>query len=171
MVSLRPLARKIALFIFIKTVVLSLKGCADPTESLRATLQGPAGTGLKPLYNLYSSILNAQILHKNAKFRQMIGVLLTSAPHRSMCDETIAELVGVTPNLAKKWVDDLSSLLYRDESANGAVRVRHLSISEFFFSNRCNYQVTLQDAHAQLGIACLETMIKQLRFNICKLED
>jgi len=71
----------------------------------------------------------------------------------------------------KKWVDDLSSLLYRDEGANGEIRVRHLSISEFLVSDHCNYQVNLQDTHAQLGIVCLETMVEQLRFNICQLED
>ena len=74
-------------------------------------------------------------------------------------------------NLVEKWVDALSSLLYRDEGANGAIRVRHLSISDFFLSDRCVYQVNLRDAHAQQGIACLETMIKELRFNICKLDD
>ena len=73
----------------------------------------------------------------------------------------------------KSWVDDLSSLLYRDVAANEAVRVWHLSISDFFVSDGCpyGYQINLQDANVQLGISCLRTMIRQLRFNICKLED
>jgi hypothetical protein len=89
-----------------------------------------------------------------------------ATPRRADCN-----LAGVGPNLVKKWVDDLSSLLYRDEGANGGIRVRHLSISEFFVSNRCDYKVELQAAHTQLSIACLKTMVEQLRFNICKLED
>jgi hypothetical protein len=101
----------------------------------------------------------------------VIGVLLTAAPYRTLCEESIAELAGVRPNLVKKWVNDLSSLLYRDEAANGGIRVRHLSISDFFVSDHCAYQVNLEDANMQLGIACLKTMVKQLRFNICKLED
>jgi len=73
----------------------------------------------------------------------------------------------------KKWVDDLSSLLYRDEKANGVVHVRHLSILDFFVSDGCprDYQVNMQDTNVQLGISCLRTMIRQLCFNICKLED
>ena len=160
------------LFIFIKTFFLALGQCEDPKESLEATLQGSGGTGMEALYGLYSNILTTRFVHSNvAGFRRMIGVLLATAPNRSLCEDTIATLAGVPPHLVKKWVDDLSSLLYRDEGANGGVRVRHLSISEYFFSDHCNYQVTLQDAHAQLGVACLETMVKQLRFNICKLED
>ena len=160
------------LFIFIKTFILALEQCEDPKESLEATLKGSAGTGMEALYALYSNILKTRlVLSSIVGFRRTIGVLLTSAPNRSLCEETIATLAGVPHYLVKKWVDDLSSLLYRDEGANGEVRVRHLSISEFFFSDQCNYRVILQDAHAQLGMACLETMVEQLRFNICKLED
>jgi len=157
-------------FIFIKTVVLGLDHCKDPDESLKAVLQHSDGTGLESLYVLYSSILKARIV-ENDGFQQMIGVVLTAAPYRPLCEATIAELAGLKPNLVKKWVNDLSSLLYRDETANGGIRVRHLSISDFFVSDYCDYQVLPRDTNVQLGLACLRTMIKQLRFNICKLED
>ena len=159
------------LFIFIKTLAIALEQCEDPTESLKAALQDSAGTGMTSLYGLYSSILKARILHSNAEFRRMIGVLLMTAPYRPLCEETIAELARVRPNLVKKWVNHLNSMLYRDEGADRGIRVRHLSISDFFFSDQCAYQVKPLEANEQLGIACLETMIGQLRFNICKLED
>jgi len=167
------ISRANGLFIFIKTVVLALENCADPTETLEEALQGSAGTGLEPLYCLYSSILRARIVHRNAEFRQVIGVLLATAPYRPLREETIARMAGVKPNLVKKWVNELSSLLYRDEGANGGIRVRHLSISDFFVNDSCHsdYQVNLQDANVQLGVACLEIMVEQLRFNICKLEN
>ena len=159
------------LFIFIKTVALALEYCKDPTAFLRATLEDSAGSGLTSLYGLYSSILKGRIVHNKDEFRQMVGVIITTAPYRPLCEESIAELAGVEPSLVKTWVDDLSSLLYRDEGANGEVRVRHLSISDFFVSHHCEYKINLRDAHAQLGTACLQTMVNQLRFNICKLED
>src|SRR5258706_4237943 len=159
------------LFIYIKTLVLALKRCEDPEETLKATLQNSADTGLIPLYNLYSSILKARGLPNNAEFRQVIGVLLIAAPYRTLCEETIADLAGVKRNLVKKWVNDLSSLLHRDEAANGGIRVRHLSISDFFVSDHCAYHVNLEDANVLLGISCLKTMVEQLRFNICKLGD
>ena len=167
------ISRAKGLFIFIKTVALALEKCKDPTESLKATLRDSDDTGLISPYGLYSSILKTRIMHSSTEFQRMIGVLLTAAPYRPLCEETIAELAGVGPSLVKTWVDDLSSLLYRDETAHGVVRVRHISISDFFVSDGCpcDYQVNMKDANVQLGISCLETMIRQLRFNICKLED
>jgi len=169
----RVISRADGLFIFIKTIVLSLEHCTDPTESLKAALQDSDGTGLNPLFELYSSILKARIGPGGPEFQRVIGVLLISASYRSLCEEAIAKLAGVRPNLVKKWVDDLSSLLYRDQAANGGIRVQHLSISDFFFSRECHcdYQVKLQDTNVELGISCLKMMVAELRFNICELED
>jgi hypothetical protein len=167
----RTISQANGLFIFIKTVVLSLKKCKDPTKALQAVLQDSDGTGLSPLYELYSHILKAQVEPGDAEFQRVVGVLLTTAPNHALRDEAIATLARVGPNVVKNWVDDLSSLLYRDDGANGGVRVRHLSISDFFVSDRCDYQVDLQDAQVQTSIACLKTMVQQLRFNICGLED
>ena len=167
----KVISRSNGLFIYVKTLVLSLERYADPEESLKDALQDSAGTGLEALYTLYSNILKAQIVHKQAEFQRMIGVLLTTSPYRALCDETIAELAGVKPYLVKTWVDALSSLLYRDEAAGGGIRVRHLSIYDFFVSNRCDYQVNLRGVDERLGIACLDVMTAQLRFNICNLED
>jgi len=169
----RVISRANGLFIFIKTVVLSLEHCEDPTEALKATVQDSDGTGLNSPYSLYSSILMARIKSGNAGFQRVIGVVLTTAPYQSLCEEAIAELAGVRPNLVKKWVDDLSSLLYRDQAAKGGIRVRHLSISDFFSSKdcHCDYHVNLGESNVELGITCLKTMVDHLCFNICGLED
>ena len=169
----RVLSRANGLFIFIRTLVLALEHCEDPTEFLRATSEDSAGAGLKALYRLYSSILKSRIVHSNTEFQRMIGVLLIAAPYHALREETIADLAAVRHNLVKKWIDDLSSLLYRDEGANAAIRVRHLSISDFLISGDCpcSYRINPRDANRQLGLACLETMVSQLRFNICGLED
>ena len=167
----RVISRANGLFIFVKTLVLSLKRCNDPQESLKASMQDSVGTGLESLYELYSSILKAQIMDNNAEFQRMVGVLLIASPYRALCEETIAELAGVKLYLVKTWVDALNSLLYRDEAANRGIRVRHLSVYDFFLSDRCDYQVNVRDADVQLGIACLKAMTTQLSFNICKLED
>jgi len=166
-------SRAAGLFIFIETIARALETCEDPIEHLKATLQASAGTGLTALYGLYSSILIAQVDHSQAAFRRMVGVLLAAATYRPLCEETIAELSGVRLDLVEMWVGRLSSLLYRDEGANGGIRVRHLSISDFFLSDEDHggYQVRLRDANVELGIACVKKMVEKLCFNICKLED
>jgi len=169
----RVISRAAGLSIFIETLALALEHCYEPTKLLGATLQDSSSPGLTALYALYSSIVRARRVHRNAEFRRMIGVLLTAAPYRPLCEETIAELAGVRPDVVKIWVDDLGSMFYRDEGASGGIRVRHLSISDFFVSNYCqaDYQVNLREANVKLGIACLEKMVEQLHFNICGLED
>jgi hypothetical protein len=160
------ISRAAGLFIFIETIALALEQSEDPTEHLKAILRDSAGTGMTSLYRLYSSILKARIVHSKAEFRRMIGVLLIAAPNRALCDETVAELAGVRPDLVKMWVTDLGSMLYRDEGASGGICVRHLSISDFFVSEdyQGDYHVNLRDANVELGIACLKTMIEAAPF-------
>ena len=172
----KALSRAKGLFIFIKTIVLTLEAydeCDAATQFLEAALQHSEVTGFKSLYKLYSNILELRIARGPDKIQEMIRVLVASAPYRSLRKETIAELTGVQPYLIEKWVKVLSSLLYEDEGANRGVRVRHTSISDFFISNECpsEYRVNRRDANIQLGIACLATMIGKLRFNICSLKD
>ena len=169
----RLIPRAAGLFIFIETLARTLEYCHDPTKQLSATLQDSASPGLTSLYALYSSIVMARKVHSNAEFRRVIGVLLITAQYRPLCEETIAELAGVRPDLVEMWVDELGSIFYRDGGASGGIRVRHLSISDFFVNDDCqgDYRVNIRDANVKLGIACLEKMVEQLRFNICGLED
>ena len=164
----KVISRANGLFIFIKTLVLALEKCEDAEETLKETLQGSAGTGLESLYGLYSSILKT---HSSIGGFWRVIVVITTAQYRPLSIEPIAKLTGVKPNLVEKCVNALSSFLYRDEGANGAIRIRHLSISDFFLSDLCDYQVDLREAHAQQGVSCFDTMVKELRFNICKLDD
>jgi len=168
----RIIFRADGLFIFIKTLVRALEHHANPTEFLEAASE-EAGVGLKSLYGLYSNILNSRIVYSKAEFQGVIEVLLATARYHALREETIAELTGVKLNLVGVWVDELSSLLYRDKGTNRRIRFMHLSISEFLISNDypCDYRINRQDANVQLGITCLETMVHQLPFNICGLED
>ena len=168
------ISRAGGLFIFIEAITRALVLCRPPpNEYLRAVLKGLEGTGLISLYGLYSRILKAQIVHSAAEFQRMIRVILLVAPQRPLCDETIAELAAVSLDLVRMWVTDLDPLLYRDNDADGGIRVRHPSVANFFLSDdyHSDYHVDLRDSNVELGITCLEKMIKQLRFNICKLDD
>jgi len=167
------ISRAAGLFIFIETLSRALVHCQNANELLARILCDSAGPGLASLYELYASIVSARRVCSGAEFQRVIGVLLITAPYRPLCEETIGELAGVNLDLVKMWVEDLGSMLYRDEGASGGIRVRHLSISDFFVSDysQGDYQINLRDANVKLGITCLEKMIEKLRFNICGLED
>ena len=168
------ISRAGGLFIFIEVITRAIAQCKPPPyEYLTATLEDLEGTGLTSLYGLYSSILKAQIVHSTAEFQRMIKVILLVAPHRPLCEETIAELAAVSLDLVRTWMINLDPLLYRDSEANGGIRVRHSSVAGFFLSDdhHSAYHFDLREANVELGITCLEKMIEQLRFNICKLED
>ena len=71
----------------------------------------------------------------------MIGVLLSTAPYCPLCEEAITKLAGVKPYLIEKWVDELSSSLYRDEGANGA-----------FVSDICQLPISLSAIAASVEL-------------------
>ena len=100
----RVISRADGLFIFIKTVVLALEHCEDPTEALNATVQDSDGTGLNSLYSLYSSILKARIASGHARFQRVIGVVLTTAPYQSLCEEVIATALERVRTVRIFWI-------------------------------------------------------------------
>jgi len=80
--------------------------------------------------------------------------------------------MGIETRIVKAWVDDLGSILYRDETREGAIRVRHLSMIEFLEGTSCpeNLRINRKQANTELAEYCLRTMMKELKFNICELE-
>ena len=155
----KVISRAEGLFIFIETIARDIEQCEDP-ELLKATLEDSDGTGLTSLYQLYSSILKRHIKHDTDEFRQVIGALLTATQYRPLRTAALAELAGVSPELVNEWVAGLQSLLYKN--ANGEIRVRHLSVSDFLTN------VYLGDVNMPLGTARL---VKEYHFNASKLDD
>ena len=80
----------------------ALENCVNPTEALETiTLQNSADAGIISLYGLLTRILKARIVDSGAKSQQTMGVLLTTAPHRPLCEKAIADLAGARPNSPK----------------------------------------------------------------------
>ena len=88
------ISRAEGLFIFIETLARALVDCEDATELLTRTLYDSASPGLASLYGLYASIVSARRVPTSAKFRQVVGVLLITAPYRPLCEKTIAARAG-----------------------------------------------------------------------------
>lgn len=144
------ISRAEGLFIFIDTIAHGIVESQD-AKRLKPMLEDPSRPGWKPLYQRYSSILEEEIRYRK-NFREVIGVLLIVPPSCTLREETLATLAGVEHSRVKAWVAGLSSLLYRDTNADGTIRVRHSSVSDYL-TNACHehYRPDLQAARVLLA--------------------
>lgn len=160
------------LFIYVETVWRLVKDEPDPEEALMGAILETSGDVLRDLYKLYSSAIQSRVGKSKEAFRRMIGVVIVTASHRSLCDKSIAILTRLQTSTVQTLVDRLSSLLYRDNKAKDGIRVRHISIIDFLTGLNCppEFQVNIREANLDAGTGCLTTMIEGLKFNICELE-
>ncbi|KIM25617.1 hypothetical protein M408DRAFT_26159 [Serendipita vermifera MAFF 305830] len=168
----RIVNRSGGLFIFVETLSRYLVGYRDPKPPLNRLLQGPSEEASVELHKLYLAAIELHIKAEEAEFRLVTRVVIGVAPHRALCDESIAAFTGVELASISSWVDDLGSLLYRDKSVKNGIRVRHTSILEYLIGSFCplDFRVDLKLANIELSTYCLQAMITGLRFNICGLE-
>ncbi|KIM28417.1 hypothetical protein M408DRAFT_37709, partial [Serendipita vermifera MAFF 305830] len=160
------------LFIFVETLSQYLMKYRNPKPSLDRLLEGPSEEASIELQKLYLAAIEARVNSEEAESRLVSRAVIGVAPHRALCDESIATLTGVEVGIVSSWVDDLSSLLYRDKAMKEGIRVRHISILEYLTGPFCplDFRVDVKQADVELSIYCLQTMMTKLRFNICRLE-
>ena len=155
-----------------ETVSRFLNEDPDPEQPLSLVLGGKLEEANAELHKLYSTAIASRIGPRTETFRLIAGAIVAVSTYRPLCDGTLASLIGLESRIVSSWVDDLSSLLYRDASQKGGIRVRHLSVLEFLVGPTCpaEFRVDLGQANAELGVRCLGTMLKELSFNMCELE-
>jgi hypothetical protein len=165
-------AKADGLFLYVETVYLLIKDDAYPNGLLTNVLKDSSGDDISSLFKLYLTVLESKALRRKEEFRSTIGMILAVAVHRPLRDETIARLLSIEDHIVKTRVNRLGSLLYRDQSTNGGIRLRHLSILEFLTGTYCpaEYRIDIEQANLEVGRCCLKTMTKELKFNICNLE-
>jgi hypothetical protein len=158
---------------FIRTVRLLVEDANDPESLLRQMITEVPKDTPNSLYKLYSFVLQSRVEGATGELRSMIGTILAAKYYQAIGEETIATLMGIDATKVKTWIGQLSPFFYRDEDREGGIYTRHSSIRDFFTSQSCppDFRVDIEQAHVQVGLACLETMIRELRFNICGLES
>ena len=164
--------RSHGLFIYIDTIYRILKPFKNLDEKLDLILGEEQQSGNSELHNLYLAALKSQVGPETEEFCRVARAIIAAATYRPLSDETLASLIGKVLSVAQTWVDALGWVFLRERSLGGGIRVRHLSILEFLTGLRdpAELRVDLQQAHEDLSLYCLKTMIKGLRFNICGLE-
>ncbi|KIM32010.1 hypothetical protein M408DRAFT_63943, partial [Serendipita vermifera MAFF 305830] len=145
----------------------------NPKPPLDRLLEGPSEEASVELYKLYLAAIESRVDSEEAESRLIARLVIGVAPHRALCDKSIAAFSGLELGIVSSWVDDLGSLLYRDHTINGGIRVRHISILEYLTGRFCplDFRVDLKQADVELSMYSLQTMMTELRFNICGLES
>jgi hypothetical protein len=163
--------RSRGLFIFVDTLS-RLLDVPKPEPLLIEVLSGKLEEANAELHKLYSAAITSRVTQHTEDLYLILRAVVATSACRPLCAVTLAQLIDLEVPTILSWVDELSSILYQDSTERNGIRVRHLSVLEFLVGSTCppGARVDLKIANTELSRCCLETMAKELKFNICELE-
>lgn len=149
-----------------------------------------------PLYNLYQRVLASAVsrLHDRKLMESILSIIFVTATHQPLSAEAITDVLypseGDGLKRKRDWVKNvirsLFAIIYVEEGT-GFVRACHPSVLDFAGGMLTgNLSVTtlgpgentakpfslrLEEIHARVFNGCFTIMDRDLRFNICELED
>ncbi|KAJ7108137.1 hypothetical protein C8R44DRAFT_884905 [Mycena epipterygia] len=164
------------LFIWASTVCKFIANW-EPEKKLQLVLESGAipGKHLHDIYNLYSLALQNLVDWKDQDFAQQTLVVLGSVVFGRvpMTDNSIDQLRGLRPGRSSKVLERLGCVL--KWAPDKSVRTFHASFTDYLTDReRCGNQPWFIDSRAHnnaLALGCLQLLNRELRFNICGLED
>jgi NACHT domain len=161
------------LFIFVDTLFrLVTVDVLDPEPLLVEVLSGTSEGANTELHRLYSMTITSRAVQNTPEFHRILRAVIGVSTYRPLSADTLAKLIDLKVSTVLSLVGELGALLYQDVAEKNGIRVRHLSVLEFLVGSTCplEFRVDLKLANSELARCCLETMAKQLKFNICGLE-
>jgi hypothetical protein len=161
-------AQAAGLFIWAKTVSRFVT-LGDPEEQLRKILEGNGADGLS---SLYSRILNTSFPNPSEEFirnfRSVLGgIILAKSP---LATSSVEHLLSIRGPTLEYICNGLQSVM----DSQDILRINHQSFVDFLIDqNQCpqNFCIDRKHESRNLTLACLHTMRRNLRFNICKLNS
>ncbi|KAG8775170.1 hypothetical protein FRC12_001626 [Ceratobasidium sp. 428] len=165
------------LFIWARTACNLIQQSFDPEATLKQILDGQRSSDEKKALGLiYTTALNEGLgeARNDTKIVQLcVGAIVLTGSRRPLPDTALAVMLSkrMKPSVLSRVINRLGSVLYRDDQS--AVRVLHQSFSDYIAEMDCpeHYRIDPVALNAELTASCLEVMLRDLRFNICKLED
>jgi hypothetical protein len=168
------------LFIWAQTACnLISNGHDDPCDSLGNVLVGTGSTDLSAvLDNLYTTAVKSATLGGGSvnlnRVLGCLGAVVVTATRTPLSVSGLGKLLRGRISLytLNRVLRSLASVLYLDQKQSGAVRVSHPSFMDYITdpSRSKDLCVDLDEQNTILAECCLETMTKELVFNICGLE-
>ncbi|QRV78133.1 hypothetical protein RhiJN_06148 [Ceratobasidium sp. AG-Ba] len=171
--------RASGLFIWAQTACTMVLKDLDPTSRLEDVLRvsGPDDSS-SPLDALYTSAIESMLTNNDEKnvwlVRSCLGAIIACSNRTPLSVITLSSLLAnrIKQGVLRSVVESLGSVLYTDNSQGGAVRVYHPSFHLYMTTSTRSgrFFVDLKLEDFELTKCCLETMKKELKFNICGLE-
>jgi hypothetical protein len=122
--------------------------------------------------NLYKTILEVSFHQRFpdvlAAFQSIFGTIMLSK--QVLSKDTIANLHSIDPETMSHILHKLHSVV---SESSDALRITHQSFVDFLIDEICpdEFRIKLGKEEGRFTLACLETMKRELRFNICGLES
>ncbi|PVF93217.1 WD40 repeat-like protein [Serendipita vermifera] len=160
------LAEKAAgLFLWAKTIVQFISR-GEPQEQLQRIQEESDANNMSSLYTLILSISFHNPSEKVIRaFHLVMGaILLLKTPLSAL---TLGRLLSIEKSTITYIINSLQSLFH----AGDTLRFGHPSFADFLISEKdCPeiFHIRIEREKRNLAIACLQTMTKELQFNICK---
>lgn len=157
-----------------------ISGARNPLKRLEQVLGGTAGltNSYADLNTLYTTAIRIDALDSNHEnlldVLRCLGVIVTTATRAPLPVINLQKLLGgrIDRYTLNHIAHSLSSVLYRGQKQGGAIRVSYPSFMDYI-TDRARSKVLCVDLELQntiLAECCLETLTKELKFNICGLE-
>ncbi|KAG8721356.1 hypothetical protein FRC09_008018 [Ceratobasidium sp. 395] len=175
-------ARASGLFIWAETACKFIEAGLDVDARLDQMLQLRQSTGtLRPfagLDELYATAIRNGIGDESEDNRTTIqlciGAIVTTSSRAPLPISDLGRLLSkqVHTNTLRTVVKVLSSVLYEHGGPGGPVRVYHPSFEDYITdrARSGDFYVDLRHHNFLLAESSLDTMLTELRFNICELE-
>jgi hypothetical protein len=156
------------LFIWAKTVIEFI-GEGNPKNKLNQILGRRAVNGIK---GLYSHVLDISFGDPDEEtiraFRSIVGtVILAKKP---LSASSVRQLLSIDETMFEHICKGLRSVLDSKEF----LKFNHQSFVDFLLDDTASsskFLIKTEDGNQELVLSCLQTMKKELRFNICELES
>ncbi|KAG8770863.1 hypothetical protein FRC12_004014 [Ceratobasidium sp. 428] len=171
--------RTSGLFIWAHTVCQFILNSYNPRERLNTILESNQSSySPSALDNLYSTTIRASMDDDGEDniriMKQCLGAIIVCSTRTPLSVTTLSNLLSeqMDEEVLQSVVDSLGSVLYIDHGNDAAVRVYHPSFADYMlsYSRSGEFCVNVIQQHTLLAEACLMTMTRDLRFNICGLE-
>ncbi|KAG9101393.1 hypothetical protein FS749_007481 [Ceratobasidium sp. UAMH 11750] len=131
---------------------------------------------LAALDKLYESAIRHSMSDDHEDNRQMVrrclGVIVCTSKRTPLPVSGLEALLfeEVEAGALGSVVGALGSVLYEDGPVGGPVRLYHPSFEDYLVSRSEHFHVDLDELEILVARCCLNTMLRELRFNICNLE-